>query len=163
MSLAGEEDRLVLAVEGLGGRGAEDRGDDDRREDADREIAEQDLEDEEDAGDRGVEDRRDAGRGAAAHQRADVLAGDVEPPAEEGPGTAPICTMGPSVPAEPPLPTVAIEAKVLTRPTRSGISPLRWMRALRTWGTPWPLASLANRQTRMALMRAPTIGTAGRR
>jgi hypothetical protein len=87
--VAGEEDRLVLAPEGVGRGRAEDRGDDDRGEHADREIAEEDLEHEEDARDGRVEDRRDAGGGAAAHERADMLARDVQHAAEHRAGGRP--------------------------------------------------------------------------
>ena len=49
---------------------------------------------------------------------------------------APIWTMGPSVPADPPEPTVRIEETTFAMPTRLGMAPPFWMMARMTWGTP---------------------------
>jgi hypothetical protein len=49
---------------------------------------------------------------------------------------APICTMGPSCPADPPEPIVIAEAKIFTTATRPGMRPPRVAIAVITSGTP---------------------------
>ena len=63
----------------------------------------------------------------------------VEPIAE------PICTIGPSRPADPPNPIVSDEAITLTVTTRLRMCPPRVANAVMTSGTPCPFASRANR------------------
>ena len=46
--------------------------------------------------------------------------------ARNDPKPAPICAIGPSRPAEPPVPMVMIEATVFTKGTRPRIRPLSW-------------------------------------
>ena len=57
------------------------------------------------------------------------------------PMAAPTWMMGPSRPADPPLPIVTAEAIVLAIATRPRILPPASATALMTSGTPWPLAS----------------------
>ena len=60
------------------------------------------------------------------------------------PSAEPTWTMGPSRPAEPPVPIQRAEATILARATRGRMRPPRRMRACITSGTPCPLASKAN-------------------
>ncbi len=76
------------------------------------------------------------------------------------PSVEPICTIGPSVPADPPVPTVVIEAKTFTMPMRAGITPPFWISAFMTCGTPWPFASLAKKYTSRLVTVAPATGRA---
>ncbi len=57
------------------------------------------------------------------------------------PNAEPICTMGPSRPAEPPLPMVRAAARILKTDTRARIRPPSCATASMTSGTPWPLVS----------------------
>ena len=74
---------------------------------------------------------------------ADLAAGSfsVWPIAE--PSAAPICTIGPSRPTDPPEPMVIAEASVLTETTRRRITPPPRATASITSGTPWPFVSAA--------------------
>lgn len=72
---------------------------------------------------------------------------------------AAIWTMGPSRPADPPLPMVTADAMVLAMATRPRILPPSSATAFITSGMPWPLAS----ETRKVVMRPtrspPNAGT----
>ncbi|RME75536.1 MAG: hypothetical protein D6776_02970 [Planctomycetota bacterium] len=62
------------------------------------------------------------------------------------PVPAPICTIGPSEPAEPPEPIVSVDAIAFTIGTRGRMRPPRVATAAMTSGTPCPFASEAKRQ-----------------
>ena len=59
---------------------------------------------------------------------------------------APICTIGPSRPTEPPVPMHSAEASALTTVTWGRMRPPFSATAIMTSGTPWPRASRANRE-----------------
>ncbi len=63
------------------------------------------------------------------------------------PSAAPICTMGPSRPTDPPPPMVNADASAFTTATRAGIFPPLRATATITSGTPCPRASRAKRCT----------------
>ena len=71
---------------------------------------------------------------------------------------APIWTIGPSCPADPPDPMLSAEAMIFTTATRPLICPPRVATAVITSGTPWPPASGANRWTSGPTIRPPSAG-----
>ena len=76
----------------------------------------------------------------------------------DDPAAAPIWTIGPSRPADPPDPMVSAEATVLTRITTGRIRPPVVSMAVMTSGTPCPLASGAKKCTSGPTMRPPMMG-----
>jgi hypothetical protein len=74
------------------------------------------------------------------------------------PTAAPIWTIGPSRPAEPPVPTVAAVARIFSGMTRPRILPLCTSRAATASGTPSPETSGANLRARNQANRKP-VGT----
>jgi len=74
------------------------------------------------------------------------------------PMAAPIWTMGPSRPTEPPEPMVIAEPTALTSITMGRMRPPRTAMAVITSGTPWPLASGARKCTRGPTMSPPMTG-----
>ena len=75
------------------------------------------------------------------------------------PRAEPICTMGPSLPTDPPVPMQIPEATSLAATTRARILPPRNMTASITSGTPCPLASLAKKWTINPTTSPPAAGT----
>ena len=74
------------------------------------------------------------------------------------PSTAPICTIGPSCPAEPPEPSVTADAVIFTAAVRRRITPPRSATASITSGIPWPRASGAKRRITRPATRPPSAG-----
>ena len=65
--------------------------------------------------------------------------------AKADPNPDPICAIGPSFPADPPVPIVRADAMILTNGTRFRICPPRWWNASIMASVPWPSASGATR------------------
>jgi hypothetical protein len=79
--------------------------------------------------------------------------------ARKEPKPAPIWAMGPSLPAEPPVPMVMAEATILTKGTRFRMKPPRSWKASIMASVPWPSASGAMVNTRMPEIKPPRVGT----
>lgn len=75
------------------------------------------------------------------------------------PRADPTCTIGPSRPAEPPVPMHSADAAILAMATRGRMRPPFRTRACITSGTPCPFASGANQAIIGPAIRAPTTGT----
>lgn len=71
---------------------------------------------------------------------------------------APICTIGPSRPTDPPVPMHSAEARAFTTVTCGRIRPPFSATAIMTSGTPWPRASRANREISGPYSKPPTTG-----
>ncbi|MCZ7617742.1 MAG: hypothetical protein M5U32_05335 [Myxococcota bacterium] len=75
----------------------------------------------------------------------------------------PICTIGPSRPAEPPEPIVIADASVVIATTRGRITPPRRAIASMTAGTPCPRDSRANQNKNGPTIAPPRAGASMRR
>ena len=95
----------------------------------------------------------------AARRRSRIVEAPRSCPNAE-PRAAPICTIGPSRPTEPPVPIVRADAAVFTRATRGRIfPPFRAIDSM-TSGTPCPRASAARKVTRGPTRSPPSVGIA---
>ncbi len=87
------------------------------------------------------------------------VGGNFKSPPSSEPKPAPICAIGPSWPAEPPVPMVMIEATDLIHGTRARIfPPPRWNARIMA-SVPCPSASGARLKTNRPEISPPTAGT----
>ncbi len=108
-------------------------------------LTQDDLHRENYACNRGVERSSNARCCAAGYQVADAIGRQLQQLSKVEPRAAPTCTIGPSRPAEPPLPIQTADAAIFATTTRGRIRPPRNAMACMTSGTPCPLASLAKK------------------
>jgi len=85
--------------------------------------------------------------------------GSLSTRARYDPNPEPIWAIGPSCPADPPVPIVMIEATDLISGTRVRIMPPPRWKARIMASVPCPSASGAQVKTRMPDIRPPTVGT----
>ena len=87
------------------------------------------------------------------------VGGSLSNPPSNEPNPAPICAIGPSCPADPPVPIVMIDATALIIGTRPRIAPPPRWNARIIASVPCPSASGARVKTSAPEISPPTVGT----